>query len=97
MPYNFQEDFEVSIETIGQYTGLKDINGVKIFEGDIVEINDGNPGSPILSNFRIGEVVFRLGVMVIENKKIEAEIPIFQEIATITVIGNIHDNPELLN
>lgn len=43
VPYLGFEHFLVNPETIGQFTGLTDRNGVKIFEGDIVNYN-GEPG-----------------------------------------------------
>lgn len=75
---------EVIPETVGQYTGLNDKNGEKIFEGDIAKDNYGNIYRIIFSD---------MGYFCAENY-------IFWEFITdlgeIEVIGNIHDNPELL-
>lgn len=82
---------EVDKNTVGQFTGLTDKNGKKIFEGDIVEYYpDGMVRIP-----QIGRVEFHdgaFGVMLFEKKGI------FLTFAAnyCKVLGNIHDNPELL-
>lgn len=113
--------YPVSSETVGQYTGLTDKNGKRIFEGDIVRLFD----------ISVGEIVQECGAFGIGCRKqidydyLASEIapvtgnnntPMFcyndnfvslwelwwnyneesDEISVIEVIGNIYDNPELL-
>lgn len=96
---------EVVPETVGQYTGLTDKNGKKIFEGDIVKYNlwddkfdycevkfgyfyaamDSYNGGPALG-FYLADI----------NGKAD-DIGFFENLYKfVEVIGNIHDNPELL-
>lgn len=78
------QNIEVVPETVGEYTGLTDKNGVKIFEGDIVEA-DGYREVVKFENgcfYPMGAYIARTGY---EYDPDEYE-----------VVGNIHDNPELL-
>ena len=95
---------EVLPETVGQYTGLTDKNGKKIFEGDIVKLTDdyndfewkavvvfGNPG---------GAYCWGWNFLPIDGYKGTTDILMWVEMeatgAYCEVIGNIYDNPELM-
>jgi uncharacterized phage protein (TIGR01671 family) len=85
---------EVIIKTVGQYTGLKDKNGVKIFEGDIMSSSKTINKYSILEVVEWQEEYARLMLRQIGCKALS-------DITTANkhneVIGNIHDNPELLD
>ena len=87
--------YEVDPETVGQYTGLKDMNGKRIFEGDIVKAQDNLIFSPFCDGL-VGKVVYIETAFFIEPKDPTKAEYLFNECAVYEVLGNIHDNPELL-
>ena len=89
--------FVIESKSVEQYTGLNDVNGVKIFEGDITKtiINDNHWW------------VYKIGYVESKDNNLY-QIPLYNSFNTklpyvfdyihkdCEVIGNIHDNPELL-
>ena len=96
--------FEVIPETVGQYTGLKDKNGEMIFEGDIVKCTDANCAydftAVVLFGNPNGEYNWGFQLKRIGGAEANTDILLWVDMeeagAFIEVVGNIHDNPELL-
>ena len=105
--------FEVIPGTVGQFTGLTDKNGVKIFEGDIL-FNSNMTLLTSPDDKRLYIVKYQDGKYIETNGKIwlgQNPSFLFEKInhngkkymnlifkqSQIEIVGNIHDNPELLN
>ena len=108
---NGNKTYKCQYETIGQFTGLTDKNGKKIFEGDIlqysieedqavfvgaVKFGEFNPDGGALLNTNVG---FYVELVDQEGKRtyMRKDIGFWVKFRGIEVIGNIHDNPELMD
>ena len=88
--------YDVQEETVGQFTGLYDYNEKEIYEGDILRYIQWENNEEVLYYITFEE---EMGSFVLQKPTLKRKVNISQlaiEGLKIEVIGNIHDNPELL-
>ncbi len=77
----------ISVKTLGQYIGMKDINDVEIYEGDILKDRYGEIFEVQYCNENCA-----FGSLLYAHK----EFYLLKDFENVKVIGNIYENPELL-
>ena len=90
LPNRFNQ-YEIDPETICQYTGLKDKNGNRIWENDIIRVkNSEDEGT--------GKVEFYGGMWYVDRGVNNSlyDIMMYDDEAEVYTVGNIFDTPELL-
>lgn len=101
---------EVIPSTVGQYTGLTDKNGRRIFEGDLLRYSYEYPGSPWLKGRELTDEDYHIGAVFWQewrgtwavcsrgkNRNMNQDVFVYSRNPNrVEVIGNVHDNPELL-
>lgn len=82
------ESIDVIPETVGQYTGLKDKNEVEIYEGDVLKV--------IRTLYIVTHNKYTGGYDLRMHNGVIATITNEENCRLCEIIGNIHENPELI-
>lgn len=104
MPYGY-DSMPINIDTLGQLIGLKDKYDTEIYEGDIVKVNTLGINYERKSINGIVKIIDSCATVVFLQPIYDISLKAYRKSlyvkcftinASIKVIGNIHDNPELL-
>lgn len=84
-------------ETIGQYTGLKDCDGKEIYEGDFIQSKKYPESEPLSVEYNYGGFGYMyFGEFYLFGGNSNFTFKPFNTDDDFKIIGNIHDNPELI-
>ena len=78
--------------TFMQYTGVLDINGVEIYEGDVIKVIEDYTRDDVFEPFVVGEVKFNYGSFYVDDgciKRYDWSRYVYE------VVGNVYENQEL--